>query len=207
MSSGKGLLRIALAGALAACGGAGSPAAEERVFDDAIEADPCAVLTTSDVAQATGVAAEGITRQEVSGCLYSWDGGSIWLAGVEVHGSVEKAKGSFARFTEDATAEEVEASVEQIREELAERRAAGEADPSRAGTEDAILDVLPGGVVTHDDLEGVGADVRLSSDGSVRIRFGNATVWFTGRTGDEERIDPRTASEVARRIIVNLEAM
>lgn len=56
---------------------------------------------------ATGLPEEAIEQREVSGCLYSWDDGTVWMSSVRVHGSVDCAKCYYARFTADVSAGEI----------------------------------------------------------------------------------------------------
>ncbi|MFW6083636.1 MAG: hypothetical protein ACODAA_00295 [Gemmatimonadota bacterium] len=96
------------------------------MFSEGAGDDKCAVLTLEDVTAATGLSAEAIEQREVSGCLYSWDDGTVWMSSVRVHESVHRAKAYYARFTEDATADEVAAATEQVKDEISERETSGE---------------------------------------------------------------------------------
>ena len=100
--------------ALGACGGGpaggGTGAAEEPMFEEGVADDLCALLTTEDVAAATGAPGEAIEQQSAVGCAYHWEGGASWEEGsvfvsmARVHDSLEGARSFHGRTADDPTA-------------------------------------------------------------------------------------------------------
>lgn len=180
---------------------------EEKMFSDSVGDEECRVLTTEDVAAATGVPADQIEQQAISGCLYSWSDGSIMLMSVRAHKTLKRAQNEYARFTKDASAEEVEGSKQAFQEEVAKKQEEGELTSVEGAVATTLTDAMPAEEVTHQRWSGIGSEASMNNSGSVRLRYGNVTVWFTGKTGDEDRMDPEIAQEIARRIVTNLDRM
>lgn len=210
-----------LAAALVACGGAenGSDRAaangssdagatvEERTFAEGVGDDKCAVLTLQDVAEATGVPAAEIRQQRVSGCLYSWDDGSVWVSSVRVRDSVEGAKRYFARYTEDVTAEQVSEAKERFQDELKTREESGEMTSTEGAAGRALTESMPEMDFRHQRLPGVGSEAVYDGHGGVHIRWGNLLADFSGKTNGEDAMDPELATAYGRRIVANLGGM
>lgn len=195
---------------LSGCGGAegdSAAAAEERTFAEGVGEDKCAVLTMEDVVAATGLPEDAIEQRKVSGCLYSWDDGTVWMSSVRVHESVDRAKSYYARFTEDVSADEVEPAREQVKDELSEKEESGEITATEGEAGRAITDAMPARDFTHQLLPGIGNEASYDGNGTVWIRWGNLTATFSGKTGDEDRIDPELAAEYGRRVVANLGEM
>ncbi len=214
------ILLVVVALALAACGGgeggaADSPGASatadvpEPTFTEAVEDDDCAVLTPADLAAATGTPQDEIEGRSLggSGCYYEFADLNINVLGVRVHESVDAARSYFARFTEDATAQEVGEAKQQVREELADEREQGEMSESDEAVAGALVDAMPEEDVGHERWPDIGSGSAMDGRGSVRVRYGNVTVWFTGKTDGEDVLDPGLAQDLARRIVANLDAM
>lgn len=203
-----------IAGTATGCGGAeagsradGETAVEERTFAEGAGEDECAVLTLEDVTAATGLPAAQIEQREISGCHYSWDDGMVWMRTVRVHESVERAKGYHARFTRDVTAEEVAEAKEQVQDEFRDREAAGEMTASEGATGRAVTEAMPEWEFTHSSLPGIGSEAVYDGRGTVYIRWGNLTASFSGKTGDEDRIERELALGYGRRVVANLGKM
>lgn len=196
---------------LAGCGGAETgddeATAEERAFAEGVGEDKCAVLTMEDVVAATGLPGEAIEQRKVSGCLYSWDDGTVWMSSVRVHESVDRAKSYYARFTEDVSAEEVEPAREQVKDELSEKEETGEVTATEGAAGRAITDAMPARDYTHQHLPDIGNEASYDGHGTVWIRQGKLTAKFSGKTEGEDWIDPELAAEYGRRVVANLEAM
>ncbi len=199
--------------ALIACGGGaadsddGAAAVEERVFAEGVGEDRCEVLTLEDVAAATGLPAEEIQQRPISGCLYSWDDGTVWMRSVRIHESVDRAKSYYATFTEDVTAEQVGEAKEQVKVELSDREASGEMTATEGAAGRALTDEMPERDYVHRSLPGIGSEASNDGRGTVYIRWGNMTITFSGKTDGEDRIDPELAADYGRRIVANLEEM
>lgn len=188
--------------------GSDERAVEDRVFAEGVGEDKCAVLTLEDVMAVTGLPAEEIEQQEVSGCLYSWDEGSVWMRSVRVHESVDRAKSYYATFTEDVTAEEVGAAKDQVKDELSDREESGEVTATEGAAGGALTDAMPERDYTHRSLPGIGNEASNDGHGTVRIRWGNLTITFSGKTADgTDHIASDRATEIGRRIVANLENM
>lgn len=187
--------------------GAEAEGVEERVFAEGVGEDRCEVLTLEDVAAATGLPAEEIQQRPISGCLYSWDDGTVWMSSVRVHESVDRAKSWYATFTEDATAEEVGEAGEQVKEELSDREASGEMTATEGAAGRAITDAMPERDYVHRSLPGIGNEASYDGRGTVHIRWGNLTAEFSGKTDGEDWIDPDLAADYGRRIVANLGEM
>lgn len=203
-----------IAGVATGCGGEeagsgadGEPAVEERIFAEGTGDDECAVLTLDDVTAATGLTAAEIEQREISGCHYSWDDGMIWMRRVRVHESVDRAKAYHARFTEDVSSEEVAEAKEQVKDELRDREAAGEMTSDEAAVGSAVTEAMPEWDYEHTSLPGIGSEAVYDGRGTVYIRWGNLTTSFSGKTGDEDRIEGEVATEVGRRVVANLGEM
>lgn len=72
-------------------------------------------------------------------------------------------------------------------------------------TEDVTAGEL--GAYDHQHWEGIGTAASTDGRGTVRILYGNVTVWVTGKTDGEDWIDPSVGRAVARSIVGNLEGM
>lgn len=196
---------------LIGCGGAGAGSddgdVQERIFAVGVGEDRCAVLTLEDVAAATGVPAAEIEQRAISGCIYSWDDGTVWMRSVRVHESVDRARSWYATFTEDVTAEEVEAAREQVKEELSDREASGEMTATEGAAGRAVTDAMAERDYVHRSLPGIGNEASNDGRGTVYIRWGNLTAEFSGKTDGEDRIDPELAADYGRRIVANIEEM
>lgn len=189
-------------------------AAGERIFDESVEEDECAVLTAEDVNAAVGAPLDGIEQEAWGGvCLYSWDAGSSWSDGslavldVTVHESLDRARSEYARFTEDVTAEEVGEGKDRVQEDLEGERAAGEISPSEEALADALVETMPEMDFTHRRWDGIGSAASTDGHGTVRVRYGNVTVWIVGKTAGEDWLDPEVARNVARRVVAQLDGM
>lgn len=196
---------------ISGCGGteadSAGAVAEERTFTEGVGEDKCTVLTMEDVVAATGLSEESIEQRKVSGCLYSWDDGTVWMSSVRVHESVDRAKSYYARFTEDVSADEIEPATEQVKDELSEKEESGEITATEGAAGRGITDAMPARDFTHQHLPGIGNEASYDGHGTVWIRRGNLTAKFSGKTDDEDRVDPELAAEYGRRVVANLEAM
>lgn len=213
-------LGVWLAVAVAACGGGEGGTAEgasgsdrapapEPVFTEAVEADDCAVLTPADVSAATGTPEADVEGRSLggSGCYYEAGVFNINLLSVRVYESLDRARGYFERFTEDATAAEVGEAKDEVQEELARKRTEGEMSGSEAAIADALVETMPEEDVRHERWTDIGSEAAMDRRGSVRIRYGNAVVWLTGKTDGEDVLDPDLARDLAQRIVANLDEM
>ena len=181
--------------------------AEEKIFAEGVGDDKCALLTMEDVVAATGRSAEEIEQRQVgSACLYQWDDGSIYFGSARVNDSLKRAKATFERETRDVTAEETAAAKEKAKGALSDRADEGELTEEEAEVGSALMDLMPEEAITHRPLEGVGNEASLHSRGSVIIRYGNVIIRFSGKTDDEDRLDPELAREIGKRIVANLDA-
>lgn len=213
MKKKSGLL-VCLAVLLAGCGGEGSgaggdgdvpePTFAENTGDDA----GCEILTTADVSAATGVPVSGLDQTALGDmCSYEWDEGAVTLMGVSVHESIEEATSYHARFTEDVTADQVAAAKERVRGELADREAAGEMSETDEAVGGALVERMPERDIRHRSLPGIGSEAVTDGRGTLRIRYGNATIWVVGKDGEgNDHFEPGVAEEVGRRIVSNLDA-
>ncbi len=189
---------------------AGAPAPDAPVFAESIEDDRCAFLTREDVAAATGIALDAIEQPYDGFCLYRWDAGpdypdgNLNLMGLTVHGSVERARGEYATFTEDVSADEVGEGREGMRDELAGSDELSETEAEVAGV---LVEAMPETGVTHQRWTGIGDAAGTDGRGTVRVLYGNVTAWITGKTDDEDWIDPDVGRRVARAVVANLEDM
>lgn len=205
---------------LTACGGDGSAEAaggdgeaESRttvatIFDESLEDDKCAIFTREDASAATGIPLEAIEKRYAHMCLYSWDAGDDYpdgnlnLMGLTVHDNVEQARGDYTRFSGDVTAEEIAAGKEEAQREMADRSELSEADRRVAG---ALIGSMAEMDFTHQHWTGIGDAANTDGRGTVRVLYGNVTVWITGKTDGEDWIHPAVGREVARLIVANLE--
>lgn len=178
---------------------------EEPLYDESVGADRCAVLTTADVADVTGVAAEAIDTRAVSGCLHSWASDSLWLGSVRVHDSTERAKRSFARYTADATAADIRQQRETVADSLERKAESGEVTGDEAVAGKGLLQAMPEDATVYQVIQNVGSEAALSNRGSMRIRHGNVVIWLTGKTDGRDWIDPERAAELGRRMVANLQ--
>lgn len=181
---------------------AGTPPAPDpgKVFDDSVKEDKCSLLTPAQVAAAASVP-ESAVEKNPAACLYEWEGANIYLSSVRVHDSVERASRYFARNTQDAIAEEIRASKEQLKDEMKE---------SETGTaiSEALIDAAPEDAVSHQRWDDIGSEAAWDGN-SVMFRYGNVTVVFSGKTYDrtagEDWVDPEIARDIARAIVSNLD--
>lgn len=58
---------------------------------------------------------------------------------------------------------------------------------------------------THQRWTGIGDAANTNGRGTVRVLYGNVTVWITGKTDGEDWIHPAVGQEVARQVVANLE--
>lgn len=211
--------------ALGACGadgspelGEGEPDAETRtaaaaIFDESLEDDKCSVFTREDAGAAAGVPPDMVEQPYAGMCLYSWEGGSghpegnLNVMGVTVHETVEQARSEHARFTVDVTAEEVGAATDDVQEALAAKRDEGELTADEEAVASAVVGTMPEMDFTHRRWDDIGDGASSDGRGTVRVLYGNVTVWMTGKTDSEDWIDPGVAREVARLIVANLEGL
>lgn len=121
------------------CGAESSDPAEPQAsasttaFDEAIENDPCGVLTPALLSDVVGVPVDRLEQLEVTGlCSYSWDGGQASLGRITVLESAERAQERFDQTYRQMTPEEREQAAEAMREGLERRRAAGELSDEQA---------------------------------------------------------------------------
>jgi hypothetical protein len=188
-----------------------SPGRDDRIFDESVEDEECRVLTTEDVAAATGVPAGEIEQRAISGCLYSWDAGESWsdgsimLMSVSAHETVDRATSYYARFTRDTTAEEIAESKDAMKDELAKKREEGELSSGAEAIGGALTEAMPEEDISHQRWSGIGSEASTDGRGSVRLRYGNVTAWFVGKTAGEDRLDDEVAREIGRRIVANLD--
>lgn len=202
----RAAVMVPLIAMMVACGRS-SGEASGPMLDPEVAENDCAVLTLKDVSMATGVSEGDLEQRAYSGCLYSWEDGTIWLASVRVHETIDGARREFARFTADVDEDDIAAQKRALSEELKQQAASGDITEESGNVGAAVVELMPEEAITHRTLEGVGSEAKLSNDGSARIRYGNVTVWFTGKTGDRDWIDPPVATEVGRRIVRNLDAL
>lgn len=174
---------------------------DRPVFDDSVAHDKCALLSLADVAAATGVPVEAWQQRVVSGCLYTWPEGSLWLGSVSVHESIERAEESFARYTADAAGRD----FRQHDEWPAGSSGRGLDGPGAAPGREGVT-AMPGDAIGYRRLPGVGSEAALDNRGSMRVRYGNVVVWLTGKTGDRDWIDPEVAADLGRRMVANMDA-
>ena len=211
----RGLTLLAMAAAVAGCGGsdegaapanaaAAEPAAPggERVFErEQIRGDGCVEMTAADVAAAAGVDVAQVAENPALDCLFSWPGGSARVAST-VHRSVERARQHYATFTEDVTAEEMRQGKEELQERLDETAAAGEISESDAEIGGAVAGAMPERDVTHQPLAGLGNEASRDERGAVMARVGNLTFQLAAERGDA--MDPQLGEQLARRVASNL---
>lgn len=217
-----GPFALALLTLAAGCGGSGDePSAESSparasgpLFAESVEEEPCAILTPEDVAAATGVPGSDIEQRAMGGvCLYSWRAaetrsrGDLNVMGFDVHESLERARQNYDRYTRDVTAEEAREGMAQLEERLDEKAAEeGMSDTERAAAS-SLTGAIEVGDVTHQRFDGIGSAASLSSEGALRILYGNVVVWIAGSTGDNLPHDAEVAREVARRVVANLDRL
>lgn len=195
--------------ALEGCGGEGDGGAAdpEPVFTETVEDDDCTVLTLSDVSEATSVPETKLEQRRISGCLYAWDRGNVNLLSVRVHETVDQARAYHARFTEDISAAGIDEAQDRVQEELGRRREEGEMNETDQAVAGALVDAMPEEDISHQRWSEIGSEAAMDGRGSVRLRYGNVTIWLTGKTDGEDVIDPALAQELSRRIVANLDGM
>jgi len=171
-----------------------------KMFDESVEEDKCALLTPAQVAAATGIAESAIETMP-GFCLYEWEGHNIFLSSVRVHDSVERASRYYARHTEDATPEEIQASKQAFKEEL-------EKSDADSGVSGVIVDAMPEDAIIHERWNDIGSEAAWDGN-TVTLRYGNVTAVFSGKTYDrtegEDWVDPEIARAIARSIVSNLD--
>lgn len=189
-------------------------AVEEKMFDESVSDDKCALLTPADVASATGVPEAALEQRTLgSSCLYSWESGdgwqdgSIYFGSLRVRESIEDAKRRYARKTRDLTAGDVSDAKEQLDEELDEKANDGEMTESEAATASSLAAAMPETDFTHTALDGIGNEAAMDNMGSVYIRYGNAVISFSGKTAGEDHLDPERAAAIAQAIVGHLDSM
>lgn len=186
--------------------GAAASGVAEKSFPEAVEDDECALLTAADVAPLVGVDASELEQRTVSGCLYSWGDGSIYL-NASVYDTVERSRQWFERFTQDASAEEIAEAKSEVADRLAEKREEGEISESDEATAGALTDMMSEEAITETAVEGLGNEASLESSGSLRVRYGNLMFEVVARRGEENEDDPDLAVSVARIVADSLEAI
>lgn len=224
MGCGNGMALLALAGMLAGCGveggngeavGSGrtavAAAGEERMYPQDIGDDKCALLTREDVSAATGVPASAIEQRKISGCIYTWDDGDgrqdgmLWLSSVREADSIKRARSRHARYTRDASPEDIKKAKEEFRKRLEGKKARGQMSEAESSTAAAFAGMMPEDAVTHQRFGDVGNEAALSNSGTMYVRVGNVNFKFSGKLDGEDRIEPGVAREVAARVIANLD--
>lgn len=172
----------------------------DKMFDESIKEDKCALLTTAQVAAAASVP-ESAVGSRPGFCLYEWENANIYLSSVVVHDTLKGAKGYFARHTKDVTAEEMRASKEQLKKEMRESE-------TGTGISEALIDAAPEDAVSHERWDNIGSEAAWDGN-SVMLRYGNVTVEFSGKTRDraegEDWVAPEIAKAIARSIVSNLD--
>lgn len=206
-------LPLLLALTLAACSpsaddaGSQATASEGPLFAESVEEDECAVLTVDDVAAIAGIEASAIEQQAIAGiCLHEWDAGTLTVMDIDVHESREEARDVYDRYTADVTAQQMDSARGQIDEELDEQAAEGEMSERDRDVASTLMDAMEVGDVRHERFD-VGDGASLSTEGSLRVLYGNVVVWITGKTGTEDSIEPGVAEAAARRVVENLDGM
>lgn len=190
------------AAAAAAAGDAREPAGEERLFErDQLRGDGCVVLDAAAVAEAAGVAASQVTENPKVDCLFTWQDGSAFIGAVRAHRSVDRARQHFASFSEDVTAEEMEADKAELQRRLDAAAAEGEIEERDAAVGGALVAAAPVQDLSHRRLD-IGDEATVDSRGKVMVRVGNVTFDVALQRGDD--IDPELSQQLARRVVANL---
>lgn len=176
----------------------------ERLFSrDALRGEGCPMLSRADVAEVVGIAASGIETNRGMDCLYSWNGGGAVLSSIRVHRSARGAATQYAGATQDLTAEEMQAGIEEVKARMADEVAAGGMRDDQAAVAGDLVDSRAGSTVTNLEVQGVGD--RASHDGNrIKVLVGNAIFDLAVDTGDD--FDPELSRRLAQRVIRNMEA-
>lgn len=176
----------------------------ERLFSrDALRGEGCPMLSRADVAEVAGIAASGIETNRGMDCLYSWNGGRAALGSIRVHRSARGAATQYAGATQDLTAAEMQAGIDELKARMAEKVADGGMRDDQAAVAGDLVDSRAGSTVTNVEVQGVGD--RASHDGNrIKVLVGNAIFDLAVDTGDD--FDPELSRRLAQRVIRNMEA-
>jgi hypothetical protein len=179
-------------------------APQERLFTrEALRGKGCPMLSREDVADVVGIAASGIETNRGMDCLYSWNGGAAALGSIRVHRSARGAATQYAGATQDLTAAEMQAGIDEVKARMAEEVAAGGMRDDQAAVAGDLVDSRAGSTVTNVDVQGVGD--RASHDGNrIKVLVANAVFDLAADSGDD--FDPELSRRLAQRVIRNMEA-
>src|SRR3546814_3621951 len=137
---GAGESAPAAAATAVATGGPTSESAEApgetpRVFEkDEVRGDGCPLLSAAEVAELAGIEVGVISTSPAMDCFYEWANGRVMMMGVNVHGDTDRASEYYEGVTGDYTTAEMQAAVDVVKEGIADKVAAGEADADRKST-------------------------------------------------------------------------
>ena len=214
---------VACIGSVGACAAPDDSAADARAADPgatsaaaAVEASPgrlfsrealrgegCPMMSREDVGDVVGVDASSITANPGMDCLYSWEGGAAVLSSIRVHRSAKGAARVYADATQDLSAAEMQAGIDELKSHLADEVAAGGMRDDQAVVAGDLVDSRAGSTVGNVEVQGVGN--RASHDGNrIKVLVGNAIFDLAVDSGDD--FDPELSRRLAQRVIRNMEA-
>lgn len=175
-----------------------------RLFSrEALRGEGCPMMSREDVGDVVGVAASSITANRGMDCLYSWEGGAAVLSYIRVHRSAKGAARVYADATQDLSAAEMQAGIDELKSHLADEVAAGGMRDDQAAVAGDLVDSRAGSTVSNVQVQGVGD--RASHDGNrIKVLVGNAIFDLAVDTGDD--FDPELSRRLAQRVIRNMEA-
>lgn len=176
----------------------------DRLFSrEALRGEGCPMLSRADVSEVVGIPPSAITTNRGMDCLYSWDGGAAVLSSIRLHRSARGAATQYAGATEDLSAEQMQAGIDELKARMADEVAAGGMRDDQAAVAGDLVDSRAGTTVANVEVQGVGD--RASHDGNrIKVLVGNAIFDVAVDTGDD--FDPALSRSLAQRVIRNMEA-
>jgi hypothetical protein len=180
--------------------------AAKAQFGEDFSKKGCEILTAELVATTFDVAADALSQMQMLGCRYDWQGEDQILEAsismLRVHDTEAAAAGWFASATKNRTAEEMQAQLDRVAEQL---EASEQLDTAvEKSMAKSVLSAMGTKAVHFDDLPGVGNEARVNDDGSVYVRVRNLTFTVSAYKGapappaDFKGVDLQQMAEVAK---------